>query len=177
MPPSVTIDAARLHDDLIEEAFHKIVASAAGSASQRARAAGQARLPVKHGGMGLTSMESIRDAAWVGTWALVWKPLRELHEPFRAVDITRESDREFQQLSIFTELQAAHASLMTRYETVAATYAQYDRQVYDYCKEGLAHYRFHPDGLPGRETLLPLAAFDSGSAWEPSAYRVWQRVW
>ena len=141
MPPSVTIDAARLHDDLIEEAFHRIVASAAGSASQRARAAKQARLPVKHGGMGLTSMESIRDAAWVGTWALVWKPLRELHEPFRAVDITRESDGEFQQLSIFTELQAAHASLMTRYETVAATYAQYDRQLYDYCKEGLAHYR------------------------------------
>ena len=30
-----------------------------------------------------------------------------------------------------------------------------------YCKEGLAHYRFHPDGLPARETLLPLAAFDS----------------
>ena len=78
MPPSVTIDAARLHDDLIEEAFHKIVASAAGSASQRARAARQARLPVKHGGMGLTAMESIRDAAWVGTWALVWTPLREL---------------------------------------------------------------------------------------------------
>ena len=44
-----------------------------------------------------------------------------MHVPFRAVDITRESDGEFQQLSIFTELQAAHASLMTRYETVAAT--------------------------------------------------------
>ena len=41
MPPSVTIDAARLHDDLIEEAFHRIVASTAGSASQRARAARQ----------------------------------------------------------------------------------------------------------------------------------------
>ena len=34
-----------------------------------------------------------------------------MHVPFRAVDITRESDGEFQQLSIFTELQAAHASL------------------------------------------------------------------
>ena len=38
MPPSVTIDAARLHDGMIEEAFHRIVASAAGSPSQRARA-------------------------------------------------------------------------------------------------------------------------------------------
>ena len=24
------------------------------------------------------------------------------------------------------------------------------RQVFDYCKEGLAHFRFHPDGLPDR---------------------------
>ena len=45
---------------------------------------------------------------------------------------------------------------MTRYETVAATYAQYDRQVYDYCKEGLAHYRFRPDGLPGRRRCCRL---------------------
>ena len=107
----------------------------------------------------------------MGTWALVWRPLRGLHEPFRAVDITRESDREFQQLSIFTELQAAHASLMTRYETVAATHAEYDRKVYDYCKEGLAHYRFHPDGLPARETLLPLAAFDSDREHLAKIYR------
>ena len=28
----------------------------------------QARLPVKLGGMGLTSMEAIRGAAWIGTW-------------------------------------------------------------------------------------------------------------
>ena len=65
---------------------------------------------------------------------------------------------------------------MTRYETVAATYSQYDRQVYDYCKEGLAHYRFHPDGLPGRETLLPLAAFDSGREHLQNAQRRFSQI-
>ena len=63
----MTIDAARLHDGMIEEAFHRIVASAAGSPLQRARAIRQARLPVKMGGMGLRCMEATRDAAWVGT--------------------------------------------------------------------------------------------------------------
>ena len=51
---------------------------------------------------------------------------------------------------------------MARYERGVSTYERYDRQVYDYCREGLAHYRFHPEGLPERDTLLPLAAFDSG---------------
>ena len=51
---------------------------------------------------------------------------------------------------------------MARYERVSADYERYDRQVFDFCKEGLAHYKFHPEGLPERDTLLPLAAFDSG---------------
>ena len=59
-----------------------------------------------------TSMAAIRRAAWVGTWALVWTPLRQLHAPFRAVDITAESAAGFQQLSIFTELQDAHSTLL-----------------------------------------------------------------
>ena len=40
---------------------------------------------------------------------------------------------------------------------------RYDREVYDYCKEGLAHFRFHPANLPERDTFLPLARFDSNS--------------
>ena len=31
---------------------------------------------------------------------------------------------------------------------VEGTYDTYDRRVYDFCKEGLAHFRFHPQGLP-----------------------------
>ena len=65
---------------------------------------------------------------------------------------------------------------MTRYETAAATYAEYDRQVYDYCREGLAHYRFHPDGLPARETLLPLAAFDSDREHLQNAQRRFSQI-
>ena len=81
-------------------------------------------------------MEAIRDAAWIGTWALVWRSLRRLHVPFRTIDITDESP---QQLSIFTELQQCHASLLARHDTLAAIYAGYDRHVYDFCRAGLAH--------------------------------------
>ena len=88
-------------------------------------------------------MESIRSAAWVGTWALVWGPIRELCEEFKTVDITAVSTDNFTQLSIFTELQDAHASLLTRHAYVEGTYEEYDRKVYDFCKEGLAHFRFH----------------------------------
>ena len=67
MPPSLTIDAARLHDKSIATAFHRILGSESGSLAQRERALRQARLPVNLGGMGLTSMEkSIRGAAWDG---------------------------------------------------------------------------------------------------------------
>ena len=57
MPPSLTIDAARLHDKIIATAFHRIVGSESGSLAQRERALRQARLPVNLGGMGLTSMD------------------------------------------------------------------------------------------------------------------------
>ena len=176
MPPSMTIEAAQEHDRLIASAFHRIVGSEAGSPAQCERALRQARLPVKLGGLGLTSMAALRRAAWVGTWALVWTPLRQLHAPFRAVDITAESAADFQQLSIFTELQDAHSTLLDDYDYVARTYEQYDRQVFDYCKEGLAHFRFHPDGLPDRDTLLPLACFDSGSEHLQSAQRRYSQI-
>ena len=55
MPPSLTIDAARLHDKSIATAFHRILGSESGSLAQRERALRQARLPVNLGGMGLTS--------------------------------------------------------------------------------------------------------------------------
>ena len=57
------------------------------------------------------------------------------------------------QLSIFTELQDAHASLLTRHAYVKGTYEEYDRRVYDFCKEGLAHFRFHP--LPTCPSAAP----------------------
>ena len=41
----------------------------------------QVRLPVEMGGMGLTSAVDIREPAWIGTWALVAGPMRQLHAP------------------------------------------------------------------------------------------------
>ena len=73
MPPSVTLPAAERHDELIDAALYKLVGGArvgaAGTCWERARK--QARLPVKMGGMGLTSAVDIREPAWIGTWALV----------------------------------------------------------------------------------------------------------
>ena len=153
MPPSVTIDAARLHDKMVADAFLRIVSSAAATERERDMALAQARLPVKLGGMGLTSMEAIRPSAWVGTWALVWEPCRRFHEPFRSLDITDTTQ------PVFAEVQSAHADLLVRHKRVAAAYDGFDKTVFDYCKEGLAHYQFHPKGLPKADQFLPLALF------------------
>ena len=100
MPPSVTQDAAREHDRLMEEALYALVGGArVGRNSPRWRVAvQQARLPVRMGGMGLTSAMDIREAAWVGTWALVTRPIRELHEPFRDLDVALAPGERFDEL-------------------------------------------------------------------------------
>ena len=69
MPPSVTLPAAERHDELIDAALYKLVGGArVGAAGKRwERARRQARLPVKMGGMGLTSAVDIREPAWIGT--------------------------------------------------------------------------------------------------------------
>ena len=98
MPPSVTQDAAREHDRLMEEALYTLVGGArVGRNSPRWRVAvQQARLPVRMGGMGLTSAMDIREAAWVGTWALVTRPIRERDtnavwvDARRAMTVTQE---------------------------------------------------------------------------------------
>ena len=46
-----------------------------------------------------------------------------------AVDITAVSTDNFTQLSIFTELQDAHASLLTRHAYVEGTCEEYDRKL------------------------------------------------
>ena len=67
--PSVTLPAAERHDELIDAALYKLVGGArVGAAGKRwERARRQARLPVKMGGMGLTSAVDIREPAWIGT--------------------------------------------------------------------------------------------------------------
>ena len=110
MPPSVTIDAARRHDEIIEEVWHGIVQTAAATVRERELAFRQARLPVKLGGMGITSMEQVRPAAWVGSWALTWPTLRRLHAPFGSMNITAPTAG-----SDFAELQQCHGDLLARH--------------------------------------------------------------
>ena len=78
MPEEATREAARLHDRLIGEAFDEFTAGRLSSAAQRRAALQQARLPVKLGGAGLTSMSAITDAAIVGSWCLCWEPIARL---------------------------------------------------------------------------------------------------
>ena len=63
MPLAATAAAAAQHDQLIEQAFHDVVGTAQATAAERARAVLQARLPVKMGGLGLTSQVDVAPAA------------------------------------------------------------------------------------------------------------------
>ena len=67
-----------VHDSLIIRAFHRIVGTSSGTLGERTRAEAQARLPVRLGGMGLSSMASLIAAARIGTWALCWRPMQQL---------------------------------------------------------------------------------------------------
>ena len=122
MPPSVTLPAAERHDELIDTALYKLVGGArvgaAGTCWERARK--QARLPVKMGGMGLTSAVDIREPAWIGTWALVAGPMRHLHAPFRDLDVSKAPG------SDFDELRAAHDRLKKEHGEIAATWKEWD---------------------------------------------------
>ena len=67
------------------------------------------------GGMGLTSAVDIREPAWIGTWALVAGPMRQLHAPFRDLDVSKAPG------SDFDELRAAHDRLKKEHGKITAT--------------------------------------------------------
>ena len=114
MPPSVTLAAAKEHDRLIADSLYELVGGArVGRDDDRwVRALKQARLPVNMGGMGLTSAEDIRGAAWVGTWALVTRPIRELHRPFADLDVSTAPGE------CFDELRVAHTELVSNHDLI-----------------------------------------------------------
>ena len=73
-------------------ARHRIVLTGPATAGERARAVAQARLPVRLGGLGLTSMVDVTPAACVGSWALCWGPLQRLcPHLFGALDLSAPS--------------------------------------------------------------------------------------
>ena len=154
MGVEATRRAAELHDTTIERALHKIIGTGAASAGQAARAAEQARLPVRMGGCGYTPQTRIADAACVGSWALIWRPMQQLcPQLFKGVDLERAPQ------PVFQELREARARLMEKYQRVSGVYARWDSEYFDYDKDGNGHCRFHPDGLPKEADLLPLSKF------------------
>ena len=173
MGPAVTRRAARVHDALIEEAFHRIVGTGQATRGERRRAAEQARLPVGLGGCGLTAQASIAGAACVGSWSLVWRPMQQLlPQLFAGVDIATEH------APCFRELRRAHAELLAVHKRVAGVYRTWDAlgEYYDYDKEGEGHRRYHPACLPRRHQLLPVAAMGSENEYNQHAQRRYSRI-
>ena len=78
MPLDATAAAARRHDALIAAAFHRLLVTEVSTQSQRDLALAQARLPVRMGGLGITSQTEVSPAAVVGSWALCIAPMVRL---------------------------------------------------------------------------------------------------
>ena len=171
MPPSVTKKAAQRHDEIIASAFHNTIVTSTSTEKERLLALQQARLPVRLGGMGLTEQNAIRPAAWVGTWALVWRTMQQLHAPFAEIDIATFGDDGGPRRSLFGELRDAHKLLVGEQAKVQRKYDEFDTLTYDYDKRGNSHVRFHPTGLPPARTLLAIDAFGSDSDYLKTAQR------
>ena len=158
MGVEATREAALTHDYIIARVWHAMVGTAQATQAERNRAERQARLKVKMGGCGLTSQADIADAACVGSWALIFRPMRRL-----CPQLFAQFDLETAPQQVAAEVRAAHARLLEKHRRVAGVYAepQWDPKgpYYDYDTAGEGHHRFHPEGLPDRKELLPLSKF------------------
>ena len=95
------------------------------------------------GGCGLTKQSSIAEAACVGSWALVWRPMQQLcPQLFGGVDLATAPQE------AFVELQRAHARLMEAHARVAGVWERWDHDIYDYNTDGETELQ----GLPPRAT-------------------------
>ena len=156
MPLTDTCDAQRKHDQLIWEAANAIIGTQGATRGERDRARAQLRLPVRMGGMGVTSMVEVAPAARLGTWALCWRPLQRLCPAlFGDVDIAKSS------AASLKELRTVHASLLESWRRTKGIYDSWDKIIFDYDKEGESHHRFHPSHLPARHELVSVAEFAS----------------
>jgi hypothetical protein len=160
MPLGATRAAAARHDELIAAAFHDIACSHPAGPLRRDLALKQARLPVKMGGMGLTSMVSISPAAVVGTWTLCWETLQRLcPQVVRGIDLGGPPNDLPPSLA---ELAGTRAELVEQHAAVASQYAAASKCVC-HDKHGAGYAVSHPFGLPETETLLPLSEYGSES--------------
>ena len=171
MPLAATAAAQARHDQLIWRAAQQVVGMRHASVGERERACAQMRLPVKMGGMGVTSMVAIAPAARVGSWALCWRPLQRLcPRLFGDIDITESA------APSLVELRGVHAELMEQWRRVQGVYGDIDQRIFDYDKEGESHMCFHPQHLPARHQLVTVAEFASESDYLQNAQRTWSQI-
>ena len=78
---------ASTFDDAIAECL-RVTAGARGARDEARwrRALKQAQLPVRMGGLGLTSAARQADASWCGSWALCWARLQRFFPELAGVD-------------------------------------------------------------------------------------------
>ena len=171
MGPEATAEAAALHDGLITQALHVVVGTGMATPGQRSRAERQARLPAKMGGCGIVGQSPIRDAACVGSWALIWRPMQQLcPQLFGGVDLGTAPEQ------VFCELRRAHARLLEEHDRISRVYDLWDANYYDYDKDGEGHTQYHPSGLAKNKELLPLSRFGTEDEYLQSAQRRYSSV-
>ena len=160
-----------MHDAAIGNAFHGIVGTKLAQPSERRRALQQARLPVRLGGLGLTSQARIAAAACVGSWALIWRPMQQLcPQLFAGVELSTAPQQ------VYQELRRAHAQLSKDHAAISAAWSKWDKLTHDYDKAGESHHAFHPSGLAKTKELLPLARFGADDDFLKNAQRRWSSV-
>ena len=82
VPPHLVRRVAATFDDAIAAC-----ARGAPDDARWLRALKQARLPVRLGGLGLTSAAGQADAAWCGSWALCWSRMQRFFPALAAIDL------------------------------------------------------------------------------------------
>ena len=146
-------------------------------AAVAARALKQARLPVRLGGLGLTSAEGQADAAWCGSWALCWSRMQRFFPALAAIDLTTAAPRAAAaaaaaaapgeatapspRLPSLVSLRDAHARLMARRDEVDTAFAGIDAAaaatpVPRPGRRVPADLAYHPKGLPPAGALPSL---------------------
>ena len=164
-PPDVTEAAARRHDELVSLFISVLVRADTGTAEERGAALEQARLPVRMGGLGVTPMFAIRPAAWIGSFALCWRPILNMFPSLAGVALVGPDggDEGGSSLSAVRALRAAYRGVLAGHADVTATYVLFDSRRHDFDVEGEPRLLFHPNGLPPAKTILPLSEYGSPS--------------
>jgi len=94
VPPHLVRRVAATFDDAIEACLRETVCSRGAPDDARwRRALKQARLPMRLGGLGLTSAAGQADAAWCGSWALCWSRMQRFFPALAAIDLATAAPR------------------------------------------------------------------------------------